>query len=283
MTKQKIEIKCCPLCKSQQYKIAGNIDINHLIGLWLEKWEFNPIWDCYTNEKLERRKCVGCGLYWYNYHLPDSEEMYKRMEDTGRYYPQYRTTYGVMREMLLKLKPQTLLEIGSGNGAFIKHIDGIVPSIIGSEYNKDIAKKCRDMGMNITMKNIDEINETFDIVCHHEVFEHVRDTHTFFKQNIRLMKCGGKLIIGCPDPESLLVIVGNGECHHPPHHQYAFSRQTFNWLANRYELKITDYQKTEISERQYQKYLAKTGESISIEKLRKKYTGHSHVVVFEKL
>ena len=74
-----------------------------------------------------------------------------------------------------------------------------------------------------------------------------------------------------------------GETHFPPHHQYLFSKKSFEYIAKEFGLKITHYQKTDVQERHYLKYIDLTGDNISYEECNKKFTGHSHVVVFEKI
>ena len=112
--------------------------------------------------------------------------------------------------------------------------------------------------------------------------EHVFNTKKFLEENLKLLREGGKLIIATPDPESILTITGKGEFHYPPHHQFDFSKKTFDWIAKKYNLRIYDYIKTEVEPRNYEKYIEITHNKISFNECNKKFTGHSHVVVFEK-
>jgi 2-polyprenyl-3-methyl-5-hydroxy-6-metoxy-1,4-benzoquinol methylase len=279
----KEKVKACPLCKSNDYEKIKDININDLIEMWKLRRGFNPISEIYNNEILERRKCKNCGLYYYNYHLPDSEQLYEKLETIKGYYPAYRPTYKIALDIIKEIKPKNLLEIGSGNGSFLEYIRDSSQTIIGNEYNAKAVEICKSKGLNIISYPIEKINEEFDVVCHHEVLEHVFNTITFIENNIRLLKKGGKLIIGTPDPESILIINGNGELHYPPHHQFDFSKKTFDWIAEEYNLKIYDYIKTEVEKRHYEKYIELTNDKINYEECKKKFTGHSHVIVFEKL
>lgn len=281
--KMKDEVKVCPLCKSSDYEKIRDININDLTEMWKSHRGFNPISKVYSNDILERRRCKNCGLYYYNYHLPDSELLYKRLEKVEGYYADYRPTYKIALEIIKNIKPKNLLEIGSGNGSFLEYIKDSVKNIKGNEYNSKAVELCKSKGINVTSDPIEKINEKFDVVCHHEVLEHVFETNFFIENNIRLLNKRGKLIIGTPDPEGILIINGNGELHYPPHHQFDFSKKTFEWIAEKYNLKIFDYRKTEVEKRNYERYISLTNDNISYKECKKKFTGHSHVVVFEKL
>lgn len=279
----KIKITNCPLCKSNDYKKINDIKIDDLIKKWNKRWKFNPISNIYIGENLEKRKCSQCGIFYYNYHLSDSKEMYEQMEKIEGYYPTFRQTYKIAYDIINEIKPQNLLEIGSGNGSFLEYIKDIVPTIVGSEYNDLAVEICNKKGLNVTSKLINEIEEEFDVICHHEVLEHIFDTRNFLKDCVRLLKKNGKLIIGCPNPESIRKITGDSELHLPPHHQFDFTKKAFEWIANEFNLKICDYRQEDVKERHYKRYLECTNDNISYEECNKKFVGHAHVIVFEKL
>lgn len=287
--KQKEEICNCPLCGEKRYLVVGKFKIDLLINNWIERKGINPIADVYRGESLEKRRCKNCGLVFYNYHLPDSEELYQALESQTIYYPAFRMEYGKATEIIESIKPYNLIEIGAGDGSFLGRIQHIVPRVVGSEYNSHAAQVCREKGFEIYSQDILKIDEQFDVVCHFEVLEHVFETKIFMEQTLRLLKKGGKLIIGTPDPDGILSVVGEYELNLPPHHQFDFSKQSFDWLAKEFNLKIYDYQKSELEYRSYSRYVKKiTGVELAqpdisgFYETQKKYTGASHVVVFEK-
>ena len=282
------EIHQCPLCGSQRYIVIGKFQIDALVDQWVERYGFNPIPDVYKGKILEKRRCCECDLSYYNYHLHDDEDLYKRLAKT-HYYPTFRSEYGVATEILQELKLQTLLEIGCGNGAFLDRIQHMIPMVMGSEYNTDAAKECQQRGLKVTTEDISTINIPIDVVCHFEVLEHVFDTKKLMHDTLWLLNPGGKLIIGTPDPDGILSVNGTGVLHLPPHHQFDFSKQTFEWLAGKYNLNLVDYRKTELTYHHYANYVKNlTGmpltqpDVVGFYETQKKYTNHSHVVVFEK-
>lgn len=288
-TKTKEEICSCPVCSSRRFLMLGKFFIDAMIDVWVDRANFNPIADVYRHNFLEKRRCLNCGLYFYNYHLPDSNELYENIMKVIPYYTQFRWEYGAASEYIDKLKPQSLIEIGAGTGNFLERIRDMVPEILASEYNQEAARICIQKSLETTSSDVTKIQKKFDVVCAFEVLEHVWDNDTFMHNCIDLLNKKGKLIFGTPDPEGILSINGNGWLNLPPHHQFDFSYQTFEYLAKKYGLKIVEYKKSELEYRQYARY----AENISGIKLntpdisgyletKKLYSGHSHFVVFEK-
>ena len=284
------EVDVCPMCGKKHYVVVGNIPINVIIDYWVNSYGFNPIADIYRNKILEKRCCSNCGLYFYNYHLSDCERMYKELTLRSSYYPSFRQEYGIATEFIEDSKPKSLIEIGSGNGAFLKRIENIIPQVTGSEYNKEAFMICKNQGLDMKDEDISLIKEKFDVVCHFEVLEHVFNTHEFMEKTLNLLDKGGKLIIGTPDPEGISSVIGRFQLNLPPHHQFDFSRKTFDWLANKYNLNIVFYQKTELDYHHYARYVkVLTGKDLTnidmpgFYETKKIYSGTSHVVVFEKL
>lgn len=287
----KEELYDCPICHSKNFMMVGKFSIDAMIDVWVRRINFNPIADVYRHCYLEKRRCMNCGLYFYNYHLPDSEIFYATLEkriETG-YYPQYREEYGDASQYIDKLKPQSLIEIGSGTGNFIERIRHMVPETVASEYNREAAKICLQKNIKTIPIDIAKIQNKFDIVCAFEVLEHVWDNDTFMQNCVNLLHKKGKIIFSTPDPEGILTINENGWLNLPPHHQFDFSYQTFEFLAQKYGLTIVEYKKSELLYRQYAKYVENiTGKPLTTPDItgfletKKQFSGHSHFVIFEK-
>lgn len=257
--------------------------------IWVERANFNPIADVYRHNYLEKRRCLNCGLYFYNYHLADSNSLYENIMKAMPYYTQFRWEYGVASEYLDKLSPNSLIEIGAGTGTFLERIRYMIPKVVASEYNQDAAKICQQKALETTSEDVSILQEKFDVVCAFEVLEHVWDNETFMRNCLNLLNDHGKLLFGTPDPEGMLTINGNSWLNLPPHHQFDFSYQTFEYLAKKYDMKIVEYKKSELSYRHYSQYVENiTGLKLTAPDVsgyleaKKQFTGHSHFIVFEK-
>jgi len=101
-----------------------------------------------------------------------------------------------------------ILEMGCSSGFMLfplrekgYHCSGIEPSGYFSEYLKS-----QDIPL---FENIESVNETYDIVMHFFVLEHVRDPLNFIKTNLKLLKPNGKLIIEIPNAADPLYTIYN--------------------------------------------------------------------------
>lgn len=287
---EKEKIDCCPLCGSKAYVKIAEFSFNSIIANWIEIFKINPIPEVYIGETLERRYCEECGLYYYNFHLNDSDQLYEELSKHPNYYPKFRSTYGYATEFIEKIKPNSLLEIGSGCGQFLERINCIVPNTVGSEYNSKAVCYCRERGLNVLDDKIENLkSESFDIVCNFEVLEHVYNTKPFIEQCVRLLKKKGKLIIGTPDPEGINSIISKYPANLPPHHQFDFSEKSLKWIAKKFNLEICMYEKTDLDYRHYVRFVKEvtgieptTPDILGFYETQKRFSGASHIVVFQK-
>ena len=246
----KSKIQGCPLCGTKDYTVVGRFEINALVDSWIKRKNFNPIPDIYKDDFLEKRFCNSCGLYFYNFHISDSEELYQKLQESSDYYPVSKIAYQMAVETIKDSKANNLLEVGSGNGSFLELARYIVPKVVGSEYNKNAAKLCCDRGLEVLAQDAFQTSEQFDVICHFEVLEHIFDTKSFIQEILRLLRKGGKLIISVPDPKGIAFASESNPLLFPPHHQFDFSRATFDWLANKFALKMVEYKEV-LDERLY--------------------------------
>lgn len=279
LQKEEIKVDHCPLCSSQNYQITQNIDIDNLIDSWIKERNFNPISDVYRHKTLEQRRCNICGLYYYNYLLIDTPELYELLSQKN-YYPKNRPEYEIGIDIIKDLKPSSLIELGCGCGNFLSKISAFVKSHIGIESNKRALTLCQEKKVNAT--NTLSKKQKFDVVCHFELLEHVTNIDEFIKDNISLLDKNGLIIMGTPNPESILNFTCTTILDLPPHHKYMFSKQTLDWLAKKYQLDITHYQTTSVDNFRYEIYQQSTNSSESIQMIRQKYVGDTHVIAFQK-
>ena len=275
------EIKKCPLCSSSKYCEIRDFKIDEIIDKWIEKRDINPIPDIYRHKKLIQKRCNNCGLYYYNYHLPDSTELYELLCQKN-YYPKFRDEFLPAKNIIAKYKPKSLIELGCGCGNFLCYIKDLVPNSYGSETISKAIDLCKEKGVNVISSTTD-IHNKFDIVCHFELMEHVFDINAFIANNIALLNQNGKIILGTPNPESVLSEINFDILDLPPHHQFLFSYKTFNWIAHQYKLRIINYQQTTLDAYRYEMYKSANSTKQSFEDLQNSLIGDTHVVVFEKI
>lgn len=274
-------VSSCPLCKCKQYDVSTKIPINDIIISWMNKRKFNPIPTIYINEILEKRHCLNCSLYYYNYKLSDSVELYD-MLSRSNYYPKFRAEYSIAIEQLKKHNPSSLLELGCGYGNFLASVYPTLTTAVGIESNPRAIALCKEKKVTVFHSTTSLPLKTFDIVCHFELLEHISDIDSFIKKNLKLLNSNGCLIIGTPNPDGILTVCEADILDLPPHHQYNFSKSTFNWIANKYNLKIIDYKTTLVDNYRYEMYKQNQQTPKTFDEICNMYNGDTHVVTFQK-
>ena len=282
---RKLHVTCCPLCGSDCYTVVGMILFKSLTDKWIKKTGFNPIPDIYKDDILEKRVCSYCGLCFYNYELQDGDWLYDRLGKSINYYPNFQWEHGVASSMILELKPKNVLEIGGGYGAFAQRIRNLVPKVTVSEYNKHAIQILKEKNINVIANNLDVIDEKFDCICCFETLEHIQDTNGFMQNMIRLLDSKGTIMFGTPNPDGILRINGVGPLNLPPHHQFDFSKKTFEFIAKKYGLSIIRYLESDLDYHQYERYVQNiTNKELVLPDMQgffeaqKRYKGHFHFV-----
>ena len=281
------QVDQCPLCAQKNFEMSGNFAVNDLIGAWQQKVGFNPIADVYQNKVLEKRRCLNCGLGFYNYHLSDCKSLYQRIEAVmPTYYPTFRPEYEVACRAIEEMRPKSVLEIGAGRGYFLNLIKN---NAYANETNPTAVELCRQNGIFVYDCQLSEIKESFDFLCAFELFEHIWNSRNFFEQCLSHLSAKGQLLLATPNPDGILKFVGKGIFNLPPHHQFDFSYRTFQYLADLYGLNIVHYEESELSYRHYEKYvkllLGKGGRVSDVTEydlMKKQFKGASHTVIYSR-
>jgi 2-polyprenyl-3-methyl-5-hydroxy-6-metoxy-1,4-benzoquinol methylase len=127
---------------------------------------------------------------------------------------------------------QSVLEVGCGNGSFLKKINEIfdLNESIGLELNRK-QLICSD-NYNIVNKYVQEYQienqSKYDIVCSYQVLEHISDVFGFIDAKLNCLKIGGKLIISVPNNDSFIQYL-NSALNMPPHHMGLWNKKSIQY------------------------------------------------------
>tara|TARA_B100001027_G_C16243809_1_gene320779 strand:+ start:547 stop:1248 length:702 start_codon:yes stop_codon:yes gene_type:complete len=97
---------------------------------------------------------------------------------------------------------QKLIELGCGRGDFLNEFQIYGFDCIGLDRDKSSVKNKNNLKVKFCDLSKDSFpfeNNSFDIVYHKSVIEHLYDPKNFMKETFRILKPGGKLIILTPD------------------------------------------------------------------------------------
>lgn len=131
----------------------------------------------------------------------------------------------------------TLLEIGPGFGTFAELADksGRFENVIVVERTPEMAKACRDRGLNVIEKPIEEIEDELrrvDVAVAFEVVEHLFDPGEFLSRCANVLRPGGLLVVSCPNGEGFdIATLGAVSLAVDPEHVNLFNPASLSRLA----------------------------------------------------
>ncbi len=98
----------------------------------------------------------------------------------------------------------TLLEVGPGFGTFaaVAQESGAFARVVAVEPTPELARACRERGVHVLEKRIEDVADEFgqvEVVACFEVIEHLFAPLDFVRQCARLLVPGGLLVLTCPN------------------------------------------------------------------------------------
>lgn len=146
--------------------------------------------------------------------------------------------YGRHLPRLLPDEHKTLLDIGCGNGAFLRRAREMGYVAIGCEPDAKAIATCLDQGLDVLHGDafLDSLpEEHFDVITMSHVFEHAPNPEQLLERAMALLAPGGLLWLACPNPDSIgfRLFKHNWWGIHAPFHLAIPTREiTTKWLHN---------------------------------------------------
>ena len=141
---------------------------------------------------------------------------------------------------------EKVLDIGCGIGNFLIRAKDKA-TVTGLELNEKAIEVGRQRGLNILNEMIEThaLNnpEHYDVVCFFQVLEHIYDVKSFLENALKVLKPGGKLVIGVPNNEPYFLGYDKYcTLNLPPHHMGLWNANVFKKMAPLFNLKMQKYQ-----------------------------------------
>jgi len=195
----------CPACGSGvSRKAFEKYGLNYVVCSECETMYVNPrpgqkILDAYYLQS--ENYC-----YWNKYIFPATENVRRnkifrprveRLIDICK-------RYGVRRDILV--------EIGSGFGTFCEEVKrtGFFGRVIGVEPTPDLARTCRQKGIEVLEKPVEQVffdDNTVGVIAAFEVIEHLFCPRDFLKKCYSMLAHDGALILTCPNVKGFDIAV----------------------------------------------------------------------------
>ena len=235
----------CVLCGSGDVRTIDQFSFKDLRQLYFETCELD-ISTCldqpYDNALVYIYECQECGLEFYPGCLRGNAKLYEALARFDYYYMVEKWEFGVALEDIKDSR--TILEIGCGNGLFLDRVTKAFPGkeVMGLELNPDALRICRQKGLAVQTKTIEEFSDehanSFDVVCGFQVLEHVVNPHSFLESAFRCLRDGGLCLLTVPNPAGFTKYAVNDFGNLPPHHLTRWTVDVMKHLAARYGLRI---------------------------------------------
>jgi 2-polyprenyl-3-methyl-5-hydroxy-6-metoxy-1,4-benzoquinol methylase len=175
----------------KMYKDIFNIDV----ASYLSNIENIALW-----EDMES------GLKFFDPPVSGDSLFYEQLEKFEWYYMDWKWEYEASLKYIQS--SDSVLEIGSGKGAFLSALKKKGIKSYGMEYNKKQLLESKEKGLIVYHDTIESHSikypESYDVIVSFQVMEHIPNVESIILNSLKLLKKGGKLIISVwSDPQKL--------------------------------------------------------------------------------
>lgn len=249
----------CPLCGKKENLIAKRTGLAELRANWLKSFGFDPFPSDYSQGHVDKKKCAACHLEFFDPPFYGDADFYAKISKNAWYYEQSKWEFDVAADIVSRMKPMDLLEIGCGNGFFLEKISSLGLNVEGVDINIDAVASCKTRGLNVEATNVFDITKTYDMVVLFQVLEHMENAKELFEHLAsKLVRPGGYLIIAVPDPDGYLKEMDINLLDMPPHHNSCWGLETFKHLHTQFGFEFVEQKKEPLRYVHYLGYLQNT-------------------------
>lgn len=246
----------CPVCHSPRSNILYTVDsekaVHHIVKDKNDQRFFklkSIVEELWQQQTCDVNRCVNCSFcFAYPYVAANSEFYALAYSKSTNYSPwkwEYHITYETLINMVLcgRLKNFKLLEIGAGDGAFIKKVaPKLTPkkNVLCTEYSEYGRNEINKYGIECIQDDIRNLDSAvykgnFDVICMFQVLEHMDNLDYLFERLNWLTNNHANLFIAVPNSKQREFYDLNGLfLDIPPVHIGRWTRKSFNIMAHRY-------------------------------------------------
>ena len=249
----------CPVCGDNNAHVLWSVN-SHQAAQNYVLYEKEPdrflqlvahievLWGRNDCEVVQCDHCSFC--YSHPYVAGDMDFYTLAYERSG--YPtwkwEFQQTYNALKTSAES--DHTLLELGAGNGAFVKRIIADIlakENVTCMEFSEYGRHQLEKMGVKCFSQDIRELQsaeleESFDVICMFHVLEHMDNLDVLFQKLNWLMKKEASLFIAVPNEKRIEFNELNGALlDMPPNHIGRWNKRSFEEIARKYAFHINEY------------------------------------------
>lgn len=190
----------CKLCGSENVKVIYNGVIK------------TGLLDGYTKEKWPVYQCQMCKAIWNEAQNKEDKGFYENGEyrervDGDDQIQTFREKYDgqVLDKFNMTgteiFRDKVVADIGCGGGCFLDFVSGVADTVIAVEPTKSYHKGLKERNYKVYSyagEACKDYADKVDVITSFDVIEHVSEPKEFASDIYRLLKQGGKCIVGTP-------------------------------------------------------------------------------------
>jgi SAM-dependent methyltransferase len=250
------ETTACPACQATDTRIVHEHTVaeaaEHLVPASRDasrngrlKHELEAL---FGGDIVYVRRCASCDFWFASPYVAGTPAIYNLITEGHELYPTNRFEFDLTIESLPK-RELDLLEIGAGDGAFIRkaRATGLTGRLCATEYDEgSLASLGAISGVETFGGSpqglADSDPGTFDAVCMFQVLEHMDRIDEVFTALRQLTAPDGQLFIGVPNDASVTFQEERtGFWEMPPNHIGRWSRAALESVAGRHGFRVLDH------------------------------------------
>lgn len=230
----------CPLCRSDRRIPLAELAYDQI-------WQrLETDWGAGFSAKVRERhtpaatvalcRCVNCGLDYFVPAVPGDSEFYTELMQAVDY-DETRWEFAVVDELICKCG--SVVDFGSGNGAFLKRLRGRCDRLVGVDYNEAALADLGKSGLEACAADFRAFaaieRDAFDVASAFQLIEHISDVSDLVAPMIFATRPGGSIFISVPNRDRVGAEIDSPlDC--PPHHASRWSAAQLEILARRFSL-----------------------------------------------
>ncbi len=238
----------CPLCVTKQDKEIEIIESANIVNLW-NKQGICISYLFENNQTINKYLCKECGLEFFYPYISGDNKFYSKLgEDEWYYLHGDKTEFNYSNNFIKN--GDSVLDIGSGRGAFLKYIDKDI-SYTGLELSSKAVEFASKENIYVIEQTIEEhsINNQnkYDVVVTFQVLEHITNIDSFITSALSVVKQNGLFIIAVPNNNSFIRNSQNNLLNLPPHHLLHWNEMSLRYIAKKFNLEVVDIYKEKVT------------------------------------
>ena len=205
-----------------------NVDIRSYIG---------------SVETIKLFKCIDTGYrFYWPYRVTGDESFYNSLSRFDWYYMESKWEF-LQVEKMINIEYSTL-EVGCGEGAFIKMLNTSGKKCIGLEQSGYAVKNAHQEGIPLISQTIaehaDENPGKYDVVCSFQTLEHIPYVREFIMASLKALRVGGYFFISVPNNDSFLGKDESNFLNMPPHHMGLWDEKSLVSLERYFDMELVN-------------------------------------------